>query len=87
MDYDGTIGVPITILDKYNPDQFEILGTSTMDMAKGAPYVAGKRIYERILIRRRQRTGNVVGQPTPYEQHEATLPLAAEDPESYQQNR
>lgn len=87
MDYDGTIGVPITFLDKYNPDQFEILGTSTMDMAKGAPYVAGKRIYERILIRRRQRTGNVVGQPTPYEQHEATLPLAAEDPESYQQNR
>ena len=87
MDYDGTIGVPITFLDKYNPDQFEIQGTSTMDMAKGAPYVAGKRIYERILIRRRQRTGNVVGQPTPYEQHEATLPLAAEDPESYQQNR
>ena len=26
MDYDGDIGVPITFLDKYNPDQFEILG-------------------------------------------------------------
>jgi hypothetical protein len=25
-DYDGIIGVPITFLDKYNPDQFEILG-------------------------------------------------------------
>src|SRR5882762_7925034 len=25
-DYDGVIGVPITFLDKYNPDQFEILG-------------------------------------------------------------
>jgi len=25
-DYDGMIGVPITFLDKYNPDQFEILG-------------------------------------------------------------
>ena len=25
-DYDGTMGVPITFLDKYNPDQFEILG-------------------------------------------------------------
>jgi hypothetical protein len=25
-DYDGLMGVPITFLDKYNPDQFEILG-------------------------------------------------------------
>ncbi len=25
-DYDGVIGVPITFLDKYNPDQFEIVG-------------------------------------------------------------
>lgn len=27
-DYDGMMGVPVTFLDKYNPDQFEILGTS-----------------------------------------------------------
>ncbi|NLB66183.1 MAG: DNA methyltransferase [Lentisphaerae bacterium] len=27
-DYDGAMGVPITFLDKYNPDQFEILGTT-----------------------------------------------------------
>ena len=27
-DYKGAMGVPITFLDKYNPDQFEILGTS-----------------------------------------------------------
>ncbi len=26
FDYDGIMGVPITFLDKYNPDQFEILG-------------------------------------------------------------
>src|ERR1035438_8849310 len=25
-DYDGVMGVPITFLDKYNPEQFEILG-------------------------------------------------------------
>lgn len=25
-DYDGTMGVPITFLDKYNPEQFEIIG-------------------------------------------------------------
>jgi len=24
-DYDGIMGVPITFLDRYNPDQFEIL--------------------------------------------------------------
>lgn len=27
-DYDGVMGVPISFLDKYNPDQFEILGNS-----------------------------------------------------------
>ena len=27
-DYRGVMGVPISFLDKYNPDQFEILGTS-----------------------------------------------------------
>src|ERR1022692_3943998 len=26
-DYDGVMGVPISFLDKYNPDQFEIVGT------------------------------------------------------------
>lgn len=28
MDYDGAMGVPITFLEKYNPEQFEILGSS-----------------------------------------------------------
>ena len=28
-DYDGVMGVPITFLDKYNPKQFEILGTDS----------------------------------------------------------
>ena len=52
-DYDGVMGVPITFMDKYNPEQFEIVDTSTVAMPKGAPYINGKRIYERILIRRR----------------------------------
>jgi hypothetical protein len=26
MDYDGEMGVPITFIDKYNPEQFEIIG-------------------------------------------------------------
>ena len=53
-DYDGVMGVPITFMDKYNPEQFEIVDTSTVAMPKGAPYINGKRIYERILIRRRK---------------------------------
>lgn len=31
-DYDGVMGVPITFMDKYNPDQFEIVGMS-LDLA------------------------------------------------------
>ncbi len=34
-DYDGLMGVPITFLDKYNPDQFEILGTSDNGLVDG----------------------------------------------------
>ena len=30
VDWDGAMGVPITFLDKYNPDQFEILGFSSL---------------------------------------------------------
>ena len=53
-DYEGVMGVPITFLDKFSPSQFEILGKSTFDMEKGAPYIKGKRIYERVLIRKKQ---------------------------------
>ena len=34
-DYDGPMGVPITFLDKYNPDQFEILGITDRDDNSG----------------------------------------------------
>lgn len=30
-DYDGVMGVPITFMDKYNPEQFEILGADGYD--------------------------------------------------------
>ncbi len=30
-DYDGVMGVPITFLAKYNPEQFEIIGVSSKD--------------------------------------------------------
>ena len=35
-DYKGNMGVPITFLQRYNPEQFEILGSSAM-LAEGAP--------------------------------------------------
>lgn len=54
VDYDGVMGVPITFMYKYCPEQFRILGTSTDSMQKGAPYVNGKRIYERFLIQKIQ---------------------------------
>lgn len=37
-DFEGAMGVPITFLDKYNPDQFEILGmTSGRDEFEARP--------------------------------------------------
>ena len=56
MDYDGVMGVPITFADKYNPDQFEILGIA--NSARWIDYkcltiIGGKRIYNRLLIRKK----------------------------------
>lgn len=51
-DYDGAMGVPISFLDKYNPEQFEIvgssreLGVSMSEVAKKGTYVpGGPRFY------------------------------------------
>jgi len=55
LDYEGIMGVPITFLDKYNPDQFEIVGEANHgkdnDFDLFAPIVNGKVLYKRILIR------------------------------------
>lgn len=40
FDYDGVMGVPITFLDKYSPDQFEIIGISTRDAEPMRRYAA-----------------------------------------------
>lgn len=49
-DFNGIMGVPITFLDKYNPDQFEIIkfrkGNDDKDLC-----IKGKCPYFRILIR------------------------------------
>ncbi|HAW58562.1 MAG TPA: DNA methyltransferase [Bacteroidales bacterium] len=62
-DYSGVMGVPISFLDKYCPDQFEIIG-ATESEGKGfsnglwnekskvsQPLIEGARVYKRIFIR------------------------------------
>ena len=44
VDYPGVMGVPITFLGKYNPDQFEILGTS-LELAGPMSEIAPKGTY------------------------------------------
>ena len=49
-DYPGAMGVPITFFDRYNPDQFEILGLmNSFDL--GVPYINGTALYTRVVIR------------------------------------
>ena len=50
-DYDGFMGVPITFLDKYNPEQFEIIKFRKGDDDKDLS-INGKCPYFRIIIRR-----------------------------------
>jgi hypothetical protein len=68
-DYDSVMGVPISFLDKYDPDQFEILGsrrwaksstlteiyrgTKTVEKDK-ATLINGKETYDRIFIRHKK---------------------------------
>ncbi len=60
IDWTGVMGVPITFLDKYNPDQFEILGMDC-DVITGFTggqsnrfYINGNRTYARIAIKNRK---------------------------------
>ena len=56
MDYEGIMGVPITFLDKYCPEQFEIVGqmmtTKVTEFNFGYPYIDGKKKFARLLIKR-----------------------------------
>ena len=62
VDYFGVMGVPITFLDKYNPEQFELLGCTYSYGDCGChvagtdwnAYLNGKRMFKRLFIRRRQ---------------------------------
>ena len=65
MDYYGIMGVPITFANKYNPEQFEIIGLIAGNIkglagipskiGKDGPYINGKLKYGRLLIRRKEK--------------------------------
>ena len=62
-DHKGVMGVPISFLSKYSPEQFEIVGLAAGNIrglagipsttGKDGPYIDGKLKYGRILIRHR----------------------------------
>lgn len=66
MDYDGVMGVPITFMDKYNPEQFEIVGATEsegkgfsnglwLEESKTAqPLINQKKVYKRIFIKHKR---------------------------------
>ena len=60
-DYDGVMGVPITFLDKYCPEQFELIGHEHDVNGNGGDGIKGGQFevnqvgkYKRILIRRKK---------------------------------
>lgn len=62
INWSGVMGVPITFLDRYNPEQFQIIGLIAGNIkglagikskiGKDGPYINGKLKYGRILIKR-----------------------------------
>jgi hypothetical protein len=62
------MGVPITFLDKFNPEQFEIIGLAAGNIrglsgmhpstGKDGPYIGGKLRYGRIFIRKKMQRDN-----------------------------
>ena len=67
INFKGVMGVPITFLDKFNPDQFDILGLSAsagyskeivgipfLGKKDARPLINGKNTYARIFIKNKK---------------------------------
>lgn len=60
-DYYGVMGVPVSFMDKYSPNQFEIVGWTIKgmcnvefkDLGTSNPMICGKSKYKRLFIRRK----------------------------------
>ena len=63
MDYEGVMGVPITFLTKFNPNQFELLGSNRgvnqdpNGVYGRSCYLNGREKFKRLFIRNRQPLG------------------------------
>lgn len=67
MDYDGAMGVPISFLEKYNPEQFEIVdgigrysmltGPTEETKGKYLTKINGKPAYARVIIKNKKLQG------------------------------
>ncbi|MCL1992138.1 MAG: adenine-specific methyltransferase EcoRI family protein [Spirochaetes bacterium] len=59
-DYEGVMGVPISFLDKYNPQQFELIGSNRgVDQDPNGIYgrgslIGGKETFKRLFIKRKK---------------------------------
>ena len=65
-DYDGVMGVPVSFLDKYSPEQFEIIGATESEgrgfsnglwkesSAISQALVNGEKVYKRLFIKHRK---------------------------------
>lgn len=74
-DYDGVMGVPITFLDKYNPDMFEIigLGIANLGLSIGIqPYKPEHKKYRKEI----QKRGAVDGDLYMMKGNEVVVPYA-----------
>lgn len=59
LDYDGLMGVPITFLDKYNPEQFELIGIDRQLVEEKTGkvsrfFIDNKEIYARVIIKNKR---------------------------------
>jgi hypothetical protein len=66
IDFKGVMGVPITFIDKYNPDQFEIISSNDVRKSESIPIkehglikdkegaINGKPTYVRVLIKNKR---------------------------------
>lgn len=67
IDYEGCMGVPITFIDKYNPEQFKIMSSNDIRLFDNIPFkehglikdkdgtINGKAKYVRIVIKHRKK--------------------------------
>jgi hypothetical protein len=56
-DYDGIMGVPVTFLDSYNPEQFEIVGCPDYTGLYGSDWMGITRIGEKWIEKYRKQGG------------------------------